>query len=88
MHDVLEGCLPYEVKELLNHYIRNKVFTYRNLVTVMESFPYLGSDARNKPVPISTTTLSSADHGLKQTGKSDVHVELMFCACMNIVMLR
>lgn len=68
MHDVLEGSLPYEVKEMLNHYIRQKIVSHREVNAAMESFPYLSSDARNKPVPITTTTLSSSDHNLKQTG--------------------
>ena len=70
MHDVLEGSLPYEVKEMLNHFIKQKIISQRELTAAMESFPYLASDARNKPVPITATTLSSSDHKLKQTGKS------------------
>lgn len=68
MHDVLEGSLPYEVKEMLKHYIREKTLSHNELVTAMKSFPYLSSDARNKPMPITTNTLSSGDHNLKQTG--------------------
>lgn len=74
MHDVLEGSLPYEVKEMLNYYIRQKIITHSELSTAMESFPYLSTDAQNKPVPITTTTLSSSDHSLKQTGKIVAYV--------------
>ena len=68
MHDVLEGCLPYEVKEMLKYFIKQKIISYMELSAAIESFPYLSSDARNRPLPITTTTLSSSDHNLKQTG--------------------
>ena len=69
MHNVLEGCLPYEVKELLKYLIQDNVITLSGLNSTIESFPYSGPDAKNKPIPIASTTLSSADHNLKQTGK-------------------
>ena len=69
MHDVLEGCLPYEVKELLKYLVQKEVITLAGLSSIMGSFPYLGPDARNKLVPIASTTLSSTDHSLKQTGE-------------------
>ena len=68
MHDLLEGLLPYEAKELIKHLISGKVISLSELNKAIESFPYVGPDARNKPAPIATTTLSSSDHGLKQTG--------------------
>lgn len=68
MHDVLEGSLPYEVKEMLRVFIAKKYFTMSYLMSVMENFSYLGVDARNKPVPIDSKILDSADHKLKQTG--------------------
>ena len=69
MHDVLEGCLAYEVKELLKHLISTSIITLSELQRIMASFPYTGSDSRNKPTPLSSTTLSSSDHNLKQTGE-------------------
>ena len=68
MHDLLEGCLAYEVKELLKHLINSSIITLAELNSSMASFPYTGSDARNKPTPLSSTTMSSSDHSLKQTG--------------------
>lgn len=35
----------------------------------MESFPYAGIDADNKPTPITATALTSRDNLLKQTGE-------------------
>lgn len=74
MHDVLEGSLPYEVKEMLNHYFRSKIISYREFSAIVESFPYCGSDTCNKPAPITNTTFSSADHSLKQSGESNQHL--------------
>lgn len=45
MHDVLEGSLQYEVKELLKHLIRSeKDFSLKDLNEIIESFPFVGSD--------------------------------------------
>lgn len=74
MHDVLEGCLPYEVKEFLKYIIRTKVISYSELDNAIRSFPYMGLDKKNKPSPVSFTTLSSEDHHLKQTGQSIIIV--------------
>ena len=41
MHDVLEGCLPYEVKELLKHIIRTKVVSHSDLNSIIQSFPWV-----------------------------------------------
>ncbi len=43
MHDCLEGCLPYEVKELLKHLIHSGVITLQAINDAIESFPYQGS---------------------------------------------
>ena len=68
MHDVLEGVVPYETKELLKHLINEHIITFAELSSAIESFPYTGVDSRNKPVPIALTTLRSSNHKLKQTG--------------------
>ena len=69
MHDVLEGALPLEVKELIRYLISKKTVSLSELNEALESFPYAGLDACNKPTPIALSTLSSRDHLLKQTGK-------------------
>ena len=68
MHDVLEGVLPYEVKELLKHLTNEGIISFSELSSAMESFPYTGHDLLNKPTPLALTTLRSSDHKLKQTG--------------------
>ena len=49
MHDCLEGCLPHETKELLKYLFRSNILTLSSLNEAMESFPYAGSDSRNRP---------------------------------------
>lgn len=50
MHDVLEACLPYEVKELLKYFIHNGVISLPELNTIIQSFSYMGPDKNNKPL--------------------------------------
>ena len=45
MHDILEGLLPYEAKELIKHLISEKVISLSELNKAIESFPYVGPDA-------------------------------------------
>ena len=74
MHDCLEGCLPYEVKELLKHLFETGVIRLPLLNKIILAFPYNGPDSRNKPATISASTMSSSDHSLKQTGTYVVYI--------------
>ena len=69
MHDLLEGCLQYELKELLRHLISEKTISLIKLNDVVQSFPFGYTDIKNKPSIISPAVMSSADHTLKQNGK-------------------
>lgn len=70
MHDLLEGVLQYEVKELLKHLISENLITLQDINDAIVSFPYGYTDVANKPLPIADTTLySTRHHKLKQTGK-------------------
>ena len=69
MHDVLEGALELEVKQLLKLFVSKKCLSLQALNDAIESFPYGGADANNKPTPISPKTLASQDNLLKQSGK-------------------
>jgi hypothetical protein len=75
MHDCLEGCVQYEVKELLKYLSSQRVLSVSALNHHIQSFPYSGPDATNRPSPITAPSLASADHGLKQTG------EYFSCIC-------
>lgn len=68
MHDLLEGALPFEVKEMLKVFLTRGYFSRSELTKAVETFPYTGPDIRNKPTPPTTKTLASKDHSLKQTG--------------------
>ena len=69
MHDVIEGSLAFETKELLKHLIAEHVINIDALNEAIRLFPYSGSDAVNKPSPnMSTKSLSSADHSLRLNG--------------------
>ena len=76
MHDILEGTLQYEVKELLKYL--NVLETLNARIRI---FPYVYPDKDNKPIPISLETLKSNNHQLKQNGmfehmqKFILHVE-------------
>ncbi len=75
MHDILEGCLQYEMKELLKYFIRDqKLFDLNMLNRKITSFRYGPIESRNKPVPMSSTSLNSSDHSLKQSGMYYFHV--------------
>ena len=65
MHDLLEGTLHYEVKEMLKSLIYRKIISLDDVNSRIALFPYCPCDAVNKPSPI---VLSSADNSLKQTG--------------------
>ncbi len=69
MHDILEGAVQYEVKELLKHLINEKsYFSLSLLNNKIERFPYMQTDKENKPVAILSSTLSANYHSLKQKG--------------------
>ena len=70
MHDILEGCAQYEVKELLKVLIKKKFISLDLLNNRIESFTYMESDVTDKPIIISTSTLNSSDHSIKQKGWS------------------
>ena len=69
MHDILEGSLQYEVKELLKHFINTeKYFTLDELNKKISEFPYVLSDKATRPATIVPTVLASSDHTVKQKG--------------------
>ena len=73
MHDILEGALQYEVKELLKYLIDKKSLSFEVLNERIRMFPYVYPDKNNKPTPISLETLKSSNHQLKQNGMHKVY---------------
>ena len=84
MHDILEGTLQYEVKELLKSLVAQGILTLEDLNQRIELFPYDSCDAANKPSPI--TNLSSSDHSLRQSGRSCLlhSTPIIFCLHYNM----
>ena len=68
MHDILEGCAPYMVKELVKYLISEHIVTLQELNDHISMFPYSPIDVRDKPIAISPATLNSSDHSVKQKG--------------------
>lgn len=70
MHDVLEGALEFEVKLLLNVFIRKeKYFTLAEFNSRLECLDLGYMESKDHPTPIADTTLSSGNNKLKQEGK-------------------
>ena len=69
MHDILEGTLPLLTKLLLSYYIQDQLFSLANLNSRMSSFKY-GSAVKNKPSVITSTSFTSSDAKLRQSGMS------------------
>ena len=70
MHDILEGSLQYEIKELLKHFIYvKKYFSLDLLNDSICDFPYVLSDKATKPATIAPSVLTSSDHSVKQKGR-------------------
>ena len=65
MHDVLEGCAQYEVKELFKYLIAEKYVTLEYVNKQIDTFLYAPPDALNKPTPISAKTMKSRDHSIR-----------------------
>ena len=68
MHDVLEGALQYEVKELIKYLIDSNYCTLNSINRKIASFPYDCLDVTAKPSEISADNLRSLDHKLRQNG--------------------
>ena len=68
MHDCLEGYVQHEIKDLFKYLSSAGILSVSSINTAIQTFPLSGSDAINRPAPISAVILASSDHSLKQTG--------------------
>ena len=89
MHDILEGTLQYELKELLNYLSKNGV-SVEYLNRRISLFPYGYSDISNRPSEILSNHLSSSDHKLRQNGEDCNTCYILFIhsvlySCSNMV---
>ena len=70
MHDILEGVLQYEAKEMLKRFIHvNSFFTLEELNNRIAAYDFGYYNDKNRPSPIIESKLSSTDNSLKQHGK-------------------
>ena len=70
MHDILEGVLQYEVKELLKHYIKvQHLFTLEQLNHQIASYDFGYYNDTNRPSQIPEQKLLSTDNSLRQHGE-------------------
>lgn len=70
MHDVLEGALQYEVKLMLKVMVYDeKYFSLEVFNTRLVNTELGYMEAKDRPTPISTKTLTSTGLSLKQAGK-------------------
>lgn len=70
MHVLLEGICPMEVKAIIRLFIANDLFSLDAFNDTLTSFPYTEEESRDKPVPISRTTLNAGEHSLRQSSQS------------------
>ncbi|KAM3583191.1 uncharacterized protein V6R79_011079 [Siganus canaliculatus] len=67
MHIILEGIAPLEIKCVIKHLVILGQLDLDALNTALTGFPYSPLDVRDKPSPITYSTLSSSDNKLKQS---------------------
>ena len=88
MHDILEGSLQYEVKELLKYFIHTKkYFTLDELNKKISEFSYVLSDKATRPATIAPTVLASSDHTVKQKGVC-ANLRSLYTLYMHLQLLR
>ena len=69
MHNILEGVLQYECKEMLNVFIyEQKYFTLQQLNDRMKCFDYGYYNDKNKPSPITRQALKGDANNARQKG--------------------
>jgi hypothetical protein len=70
MHDILEGVLQYEMKEMLKLFIKKeRYFTLDMLNDCISAYDFGYYNDKNKPSLITDAKFASKDNSLKQNGK-------------------
>ena len=67
MHIMLEGVVQQEIKCALKHIILSGHIDLDSINSVTQGFPYSNRDIKDKPCPISVSTMASDDNKLKQS---------------------
>lgn len=85
MHDILEGALQYEVKLMLKDMIYSDgYFPLEFLNTRIDHLELGFMETKDRPTPISDTTIHSEGGNLKQAGILVVHTIADAPMCMEI----
>ena len=67
MHDILEGVLQYETKEILKYYIKvERLLKLEILNDRIAKYDFGYYNDKNRPSPINEAKFSSNDNSLKQ----------------------
>lgn len=75
MHDILEGVLPYVVKNILKVFIHEKkFFTLDELNNRVMLFDYGYYNDTNRPAAIKQQRLAANDNSLKQHGNNSIYI--------------
>ena len=69
LHDVLEGVLQYEAKELIKVLVKEKHITVNLLNERIQKFDFGHADDKNKPSVIKDTKMRNNDQSLGQRGE-------------------
>ncbi|XP_034078395.1 uncharacterized protein LOC117550156 isoform X1 [Gymnodraco acuticeps] len=67
MHVILEGIASLEIKCVLNHLVQSGELNLDSVNSAILGFPYSPLDVRDRPSPISPSTLMSTDGKLRQS---------------------
>ncbi|XP_028297865.1 uncharacterized protein LOC114460021 [Gouania willdenowi] len=67
MHVVFEGVAPMEIKLVLKHLILSGELELDHFNSAIKNFPFSPIDIRDKPCPITLSTLAANDNRLKQS---------------------
>jgi hypothetical protein len=67
MHVMLEGVVPLEIKCVFKHLILSGEIDLDCINSCINGFTYSPSDVKDKPCPISVSTMASNDNKLKQS---------------------
>lgn len=67
MHVIFEGVAPMEIKLVLKNLILSGQIELDEINSAILNFPYSPLDIRDKPCPISVSTLAANDNKLKQS---------------------
>ena len=64
-HDVFEGVVAFDLQLFIKYFVVLKWFSFEALNQLIESFPYIGSDARDNPCTQKSTSVKLSGHAVQ-----------------------